>query len=111
MVKRANCMFCHRKVPVQQMSMPTICDECRELAEYVISQIGTGKEAMNLIYNALSNYYDMLKFQKYLITQQQTPTQTPTPQTPNPSQQTSRKEELKQLLKEILLEMKQKGEI
>jgi len=68
-VMYGECMVCHRKVPRNQLSMPTICDDCRTLLEYIVSQLGDPREALQTCYNALSLYFDMLRQQKQAQTQ------------------------------------------
>ena len=111
LIQYRDCMFCGRKIPVQEMEMNIMCHDCAILLKYITSQIGTGKEAMNTIYNALSSYFDMLRFKQYELIKQQSERVTPTPPTPQPQNPNTTKNELKQMLKELLLEMKQKGEI
>ena len=68
-VQYGECMFCHRKVPRDQLSMPVMCPDCRALLEYIISQLGDPKSALQTCYNALSLYFDMMRQRK--LSQQQ----------------------------------------
>ena len=58
LVSYGDCMVCKRKVNRNDLSMPTICEDCRVLLEWIIDQLGDPKQAMQTIYNALSLYYD-----------------------------------------------------
>jgi len=64
MVQWAECSICHRKVNRFDMRMPPICQDCYNLLEYIVSQLGDPREAMRTIYNALSLYFDMMKKQE-----------------------------------------------
>ena len=63
-VQYGECMFCHRKVPRADLSMPVMCPDCRALLEYILSQLGDPKTAMQTCYNALSLYFDMMRRKK-----------------------------------------------
>jgi len=69
-VNYGDCMICHRKVPREDLSMPTICPDCRTLVSWLVDQLGDPKEAMQTVYNALSFYFQMLKREKQQIPQQ-----------------------------------------
>ena len=64
LVSYGECMVCHRKVNRADLRMPTICEDCYTLLEYIVSQLGDPKQAMQTIYNALSFYFDMLRRQR-----------------------------------------------
>ena len=82
-VQYGECMFCHRKVPRDQLRMPVICEDCYQLLAWIIDQIGPPREAMQTIYNAVNMYYDFLRKQKeeqQMIVQQSQPAQQPAQQ-------------------------------
>jgi len=60
-VDYGECFICGRKIPRQNLRMPTVCPDCYELAQYIVQQIGTGKEAMQIFYDALSLYYKLTR--------------------------------------------------
>jgi len=63
-VNYGDCMFCHRKHRREELMMPVMCPDCRSLLEYILSQLGDPREALQTCYNALSYYFDMLNQQK-----------------------------------------------
>ena len=88
-VQYGECMFCHRKVPRSDLSMPVMCPDCRALLEYIISQLGDPKTAMQTCYNALSLYFDMQRREREnqkLQSQQQYVQQQPQQQYAQPVQ-------------------------
>ena len=48
------CPFCKRYVQNRNMNFLHMCDDCRNVLQYVVENIGTGMEAMQIIYNALT---------------------------------------------------------
>lgn len=86
-VNYGDCMFCHRKHKREELMMPVMCPDCRNLLEYIISQLGDPREALQTCYNALSYYFDMLNQQKkqqevqqmIMQQQQQQPAMLPAP--------------------------------
>jgi len=60
-VAYGNCMTCHRTVNRADLTMPTICPDCRALLEWIIEQLGDPKEAMQIIYNAVSMYFEVTR--------------------------------------------------
>jgi len=64
LVSYGDCMICKRKVNRADLSMPTICADCRTLLEYIVSQLGDPREAMQTIYNALNLYFDVIRRKK-----------------------------------------------
>ena len=62
------------------LRMPTICEDCYVLLEYVVSQLGDPKQALQTIYNALNLYFDMIKRQKQFPIQVQEKQETTQPQ-------------------------------
>jgi ParB family chromosome partitioning protein len=48
------CPFCKRYVQNKNMNFLHMCDDCRTVLQYVVESIGTGMEAMQIIYNALT---------------------------------------------------------
>ena len=71
LVAYGDCMVCKRKVNRNDLSMPTICTDCRTLLEYIVEQLGNPREAMQTIYNALNLYFDVTRRQKETQVQQQ----------------------------------------
>jgi ParB/RepB/Spo0J family partition protein len=55
------CFICGGKIPRQNLRMPTVCPDCYEFSQYVVQQLGTGKEAMGTFYDALSLYYKLTR--------------------------------------------------
>jgi len=51
LVKYTQCLICGHMVPREEISLPTVCSGCYELARYVSSQFGTGDKGMNAIYS------------------------------------------------------------
>jgi len=90
LVKYGQCLVCGRMVPRQQLYLPSTCQDCYQTAQYVIQQVGTGKDAMNTIYQALSHYHAFLRYQQQFIIQKQMeqsnyPPQMPQAANPNPT--------------------------
>ena len=56
-VNYGDCMFCKRKVPREQLMMPVMCPDCRNLLEYILSQIPDPNKALETIYKALNMYF------------------------------------------------------
>lgn len=61
LVQYGNCMMCRGKTNRQDLSMPTMCPDCRALLEWVIETLGDPKEAMQTLFNALSIYFEMTR--------------------------------------------------
>jgi len=61
LISYGDCSACKRKVNRNDLFMPTICVDCRTLLEYLCSQLGDPKEAMQTIYNALQLYFDVTR--------------------------------------------------
>ena len=92
LVSYGDCMICHKKVNRADLSMPTICTDCRTLLEWIIDQLGDPKEAMQIIYNALNLYFEMTRREKreraFAVQQPQQIQQIPQQQIPqNPTSQ------------------------
>jgi len=85
LVSYGDCMICKRKVNRSDLYMPVICVDCRTLLEYIVSQLGDPKEAMQTIYNALNLYFDMLRRQQKAMMQEQQQLQQATSQAPSNS--------------------------
>ena len=64
LVQYGDCMICKRKVNRSDLFMPVMCVDCRTFIEWLVEQIGTGKEAMQTVYNALNLYFNMMKQQQ-----------------------------------------------
>jgi len=82
LVKYDQCYLCNRMVERERISLPPACDDCYQLAKYVISQVGTGEEAMQHIFRALDLQQQMEQRQREILIQQQLaaqPVQAPTP--------------------------------
>lgn len=71
LVKYSQCLVCGRMVPRQQIYLPATCSDCYQLAQYVVSQVGTGQDGMTYIYNALSHYHAFLQYQQQFMIQKQ----------------------------------------
>jgi len=82
MVQYADCMGCRQKVEREKLRMPTLCEDCYTLIEYCTTQMGTPKEAMDLIFRAVNMYLGITKQQRVQPTPQQ-----PQPQLPQPQMQ------------------------
>lgn len=54
LIKYDDCMVCKRKIPRGHTWMKVICDDCLTLVNYLIDNLGDPKEAMNYVYDALS---------------------------------------------------------
>ncbi|RLI40204.1 hypothetical protein DRO59_09815 [Candidatus Bathyarchaeota archaeon] len=71
LVKYGQCLICGRMVPREQIYLPATCKDCYELAQYIVQTVGTGQKAMNLIYQALTNYQAFLHYQQQFMAQKQ----------------------------------------
>jgi len=58
MVTYGDCMICRKKWPRKELMMPVICPDCRALLEYIIDQLGDPKKAINIVYEALKEYFE-----------------------------------------------------
>jgi ParB family chromosome partitioning protein len=67
------CPFCKRYVKNTSMSYMLICEDCKNLLQYVTDNIGTGMEAMKTIYSALTGQQVSLQ-QEYSTEQSQSTT-------------------------------------
>jgi ParB/RepB/Spo0J family partition protein len=85
-IEWGDCMVCNRKVPRKDLRMPVVCPDCYELAQYVVSAVGTGPEAMQRIYEALLLYNRMTQQLTPQAAQPQPSPQPVQPQTPSPSE-------------------------
>jgi len=56
MVSYGRCTHCGRNVPRDQLYSTILCRDCLTLLDYVVKQLGTGKDAMALIFEAVSAY-------------------------------------------------------
>jgi ParB family chromosome partitioning protein len=100
------CFICARKTPRTNLRMPVVCPDCYELSQYVVQQIGTGKEAMQTFYDALSLYYKLTRQAPSI--QQQVAQQS---QQSNEEQPGSEEEKaIDEIVKRVLEAMKSKGE-
>jgi hypothetical protein len=57
LIDYGECFICGRRVPRQELRMPTICPDCYTLAQYIVQHLGTGPEAMQKAYEALTLYF------------------------------------------------------
>jgi len=74
LVQVTQCFICNRFVPNKEITIPKICNDCRMLLEYIVSNIGTGKEAMDIVYQALTDYINRKrKFETIETEQTETP--------------------------------------
>ena len=71
LVRYSQCLICGRMVPREQIYLPATCSDCYNLVRYVVQNVGTGKEAMNYIYQALMHYNTFLQMQQQYLIQQQ----------------------------------------
>jgi len=60
-VMYGDCMMCRQKVPRLDLSMPTMCPDCRTLLSWILENLGDPKEAMKTLYNALTLYFDVTR--------------------------------------------------
>jgi ParB family chromosome partitioning protein len=88
MVRYSVCGVCRRQVDNRYISVPGICQECLEFCRYATTLLGTGREAMNRLYNAVSHYHQFLQMQAQVL-QQFRPALPPAP----PQQPPEKKEE------------------
>ena len=58
------CMICKRMVPRGHVWMKQICDDCLQLLDYIISQIGDPKKAMNEVYKALEEKKEREEYER-----------------------------------------------
>ena len=83
MVQYGQCLICGRMVDRRTLSLPATCQECYELARYVVHLAGTGNEGMQRVYQAFMAHQSLLQAQQFLVYQQlaqQQLSQTPSPQ-------------------------------
>jgi len=71
LVKYSQCLICGRMVPRENIYLPATCQDCYQLARYVVQNCGTGNEAMQYIYQALMHYNTFLQMQQQYLIQQQ----------------------------------------
>lgn len=64
LVQYGNCLFCNRLIPRRELRMPVMCDDCYNLLDYVVSQLGDPRQAMQTIYDALTMYFAKKKHVK-----------------------------------------------
>ena len=82
-VAYGECMFCHRKVPRDQLRMPVMCEADYQLLAWINDQIGPPEKAMQIIYNAVNMYLDFQRRQEErqkMLIQQSQPQPQPEPQ-------------------------------
>jgi len=63
-VTYGDCMICAKKWPRKELMMPVLCPDCRTLLEYIVSQLGDPKKALNIVYEALKEYFEKRQAQK-----------------------------------------------
>lgn len=71
LVKYGQCLICGRMVPRDKLYLPSTCEDCYQLEKYIVSNIGTGKEAMDYIYTAINHYQAYLRYQQQFMAEQQ----------------------------------------
>lgn len=74
-VMYGDCMICKRKVNRSDLSMPSICPDCRTLLEWIVDQLGDPREAMQTIYNALNLYFETVRRERMFAQQTNQQTQ------------------------------------
>jgi len=63
LIKYERCMLCNRTVPRDFTFMHIICQDCKDLAKYILEHVGPPDEAINVVYQALARHFE---YQKYL---------------------------------------------
>jgi len=71
LISYRQCMCCRKMVPTEKIRLPTICEDCFQLAQYCVSQLGDPRKAMETIYQALTHYQAFLNYQQQFFIQQQ----------------------------------------
>lgn len=71
LVRYSQCLVCGKMVMKESILLPSTCSDCYNLARYIVTQIGTGQEAMNYIYQAVNHYIAFLTYQQQMFAQQQ----------------------------------------
>lgn len=69
-----------------KITHPPICEDCYTLLKYIVSQIGTGSEAMQRIYDSLTLYNQYKQQQRNLFARRTVETMPPPTPTPQPTQ-------------------------
>ena len=59
-VQYRKCTHCRRNVKIDQIYSTFVCRDCLMLLDYVVKNLGTGEQAMRLIYDAV-NFYNTYK--------------------------------------------------
>lgn len=57
LVTYGQCLVCGFKKPRQELTNTITCQGCLDIAKYITSQLGSGDEAMNTVYSALTAYF------------------------------------------------------
>ena len=89
MVQYRKCTHCRRKVKIDRIYSTFICKDCLMLLDYVVRQLGTGRDAMQFIYDAVTFYNTYKDRVQQLIPRQQFQFQPPQPQVVPQQQQFS----------------------
>jgi len=71
LVRFSQCLVCGRMVEREKIYLPAVCEDCYSLSKYVVEQVGTGQDAMNLIFEALRHYQQFRAFQQQYFMYQQ----------------------------------------
>ena len=82
LVRYSTCGICQRSVENRFIVVPGTCQECIEFSRYATSLVGTGREGMNVLYNAVTHYHQFLKMQEEVARRMVSPPSsgpTPTP--------------------------------
>jgi len=79
-VQYRKCTHCRRNVKIDQIYSTFVCRDCLMLLDYVVKNLGTGEQAMRLIYDAV-NFYNTYKDKvQQLVPRQQFQYEAPQPQ-------------------------------
>ncbi|RLI84812.1 MAG: hypothetical protein DRP01_07560 [Archaeoglobales archaeon] len=79
-VQYRKCTHCRRNVRIDQIYSTFVCRDCLMLLDYVVKNLGTGEQAMRLIYDAV-NFYNTYKDKvQQLVPRQQFQYEAPQPQ-------------------------------
>jgi len=70
LAKYTQCMGCSRTVTTDVVMLPRLCRECFALLRYITTQLGTGQDAMKLIYESLTVYLAYQNYMRQFMAQQ-----------------------------------------
>ena len=86
LVRYTTCLICGKMKATSEIHLPTTCADCYTFAKYAVSQIGSGKEGMDYLYRALTNYQAYIEIQRRRAEEDRIATITGKPPTPPPGQ-------------------------